>query len=89
MVLLPVAKQKERKEIIMEGDKKVYSAQEAKKAFMLSMYNYLQNTLQERDVPNFFTIEGSSIFVDLPENFFTMYEIPKGMRIEMKFVAKK
>lgn len=73
----------------MENKKKVYSAQEAKKAWMRSIYTHLENILKEREIPNFFTIEGSSIFGDLPENFFTQYDIPPGTRIEMKFIVKK
>lgn len=74
---------------MMDETRKSYTKQEAKQAFVYSMYDYMTHTLAERNIPNFFHIEGSSIFVDLPTNYFTSYTTPEGMKIEIKFVAKK
>lgn len=83
----PVARKHYEREFRM--DKKAYTTQEAKMAFMQSMYGYLQRTFAEHNVPNFLTIEGSSIFVNLPSDFFTQYTVPENTRFEMKFIAKK
>jgi hypothetical protein len=36
-----------------------------------------------------FKVEGSSIMCNLPQEYFAAFEIPKDVKIEMKFILKK
>lgn len=73
-------------------DKKELSAQAAKTEFVKSIHNWLMNTLKQNGKEEYsdcFTIEGSSIMCNLPDNYFNLYTIPTNMKIEMKFIVKK
>ena len=72
--------------------KKELSAQGAKNEFVKSIHHWLMNTLKQNgkeEYQNCFTIEGSSIMCQLPQNYFDLYDIPANTKIEMKFVSKK
>lgn len=72
--------------------KKVLSAQATKKEFVNSIHNWLMRTLKERGNEEFqknFTIQDSSIICELPNCYFDRFEIPEGIKIEMKFTVKK
>lgn len=72
--------------------KEMLSTQATKKKFIESVYGGLLQILKnngKEQYSNMFSIEGSSIMCDLPSNYFNIYDIPEGTRIEMKFVAKK
>lgn len=74
------------------SDKKTLTAADTKKEFVESIHNWLMATLDRLDRSEYkkcFTIEGSSIMCDLPNNYFTHFEIPKNTRIEMKFITKR
>lgn len=71
---------------------KSLNTQETKKEFINSIFNWLQNTLATNghaEYADMFQVENSSIMCDLPQNFFSNFEIPEGTKIEMKFIAKK
>lgn len=73
------------------ANKEKISATAAKAKFVESIYSWLIATLKKvgnGDYKDMFTIEGSSIMCNLPSNYFSRYEIPEGMRIEMKFIKK-
>ena len=73
-------------------NKEILSTQAAKNEFVKSIHNWLMNTLRQNgkeEYNNCFTIEGSSIMCSLPSNYFDRYDIPAGIKIEMKFIAKK
>ncbi len=73
-------------------DKKILKPQEAKKEFINSIHNWLMRTLEERDNVEYqknFYIQDSSIMCELPTCFFNSYDIPEGIKIEMKFTVKK
>ena len=68
------------------------SAQATKNEFVKSIHNWLMKTLQrynKEEYSDCFVIEGSSIMCTLPSNYFDLYTIPEGIKIEMKFVVKK
>jgi hypothetical protein len=82
----------QRKERIKIMDKKELSSQGAKNEFVKSIHKWLMSTLDRNgksEYKNCFTIEGSSIMCQLPDNYFTEFTIPSGTKIEMKFVSKK
>ena len=73
-------------------EKKELSAAATKNEFIHSIYSWLVRTLKENgreDCIDCFTIEGSSIMCQLPDDYFNIYTIPSGTKIEMKFVTKK
>ena len=73
-------------------EKEKLSTQAAKNEFVKSIHNWLMNTLRQNGKEEYsdcFTIEGSSIMCNLPSNYFDRYDIPAGIKIEMKFIAKK
>lgn len=73
-------------------EKKVLTANETKAEFVKSIYNWLMKTLEDNDFSEYkscFQIEGASIMCNLPENYFNLYTIPRGTKIEMKFITKK
>ena len=68
------------------------SARATKDEFIKSIHTWLMRTLEQNDKSEFkdcFTIEGSSIMCNLPENYFNLYDIPANTKIEMKFISKK
>lgn len=68
------------------------SAAKTKAEFINSIYKWLMNTLEVNNKSEYkdcFIIDGSSIICNLPENYFNMYTIPAGTKIEMKFITKK
>lgn len=72
--------------------KELLSAQATKNEFVKSIHNWLMNTLKQNGKEEYkdcFTIEGSSIICQLPQNYFDKYDIPSNIKIEMKFIAKK
>lgn len=72
--------------------KEKLTAQGAKNEFVKSIHKWLMNTLntpENKQYQECFKIEGSSIMCALPDNFFYNFEIPSGIKIEMKFIAKK
>lgn len=65
--------------------------QAAKKKFVESVCRNLNELLRlnkHEDRIGMFSVQDSSIFCDIPADFFRDYEIAP-MRIEMKFVVKK
>lgn len=73
-------------------DKKELSTNAAKAEFVKSIYNWLMLTLDRNNKPEYkdcFTIEGSSIMCQLPQDYFNLYSIPANTKIEMKFISKK
>jgi hypothetical protein len=72
--------------------KKMLKPQEAKKEFINSIHNWLMRTLDsmgnEEYKKNFY-IQDSSIMCELPTCYFNNFDIPEGMKIEMKFTVKK
>ena len=72
--------------------KKELSAQQAKAEFVKSIHNWLMRPLKQNDKEEYsdcFTIDGSSIMCQLPDNYFDNFSIPSGLKIEMKFIVKK
>ena len=72
--------------------KKELSAQSAKNEFVKSIHKWLMATLEtngKSEYKDCFTIEGSSIMCQLPDDYFTDFIIPTGTKVEMKFVSKK
>jgi len=73
-------------------NKKELTATATKAEFVKSIYNWLMKTLEANDFSEYkecFQIEGSSIMCNLPDNYFNLYTIPHGTKIEMKFITKK
>ena len=72
--------------------KKLLKPQEAKKEFIGSIHNWLMKTLDsmgnEQYKKNFY-IQDSSIMCELPTCYFNNFDIPEGIKIEMKFTVKK
>ena len=71
---------------------KELSATATKTEFVKSIYNWLMRTLEENGNGEYiscFTLEGSSIMCNLPDNYFQNYSIPHNTKIEMKFISKK
>lgn len=72
--------------------KEKLNAQETKKKFVESIHTWLMNTLSSRGKEEFqknFTIKDSSIICELSSCYFNRFEIPEGIKIEMKFTVKK
>lgn len=72
--------------------KEVLSANKAKAEFIKSIHHWLMLTLEhngKEEYKNCFTIEGSSIMCELPTDYFNLFDIPAGTKIEMKFISKK
>lgn len=68
------------------------SAQATKKEFINSIHHWLMNTLETNGKSEYkdnFYIQDSSIMCELPTCYFDKFEIPEGMKIEMKFTVKK
>lgn len=73
-------------------NKEILNAQATKSEFIKSIHGWLMRTLESlgrEEYQKCFTIEGSSIMCQLPQNYFDLYDIPANTKIEMKFVAKK
>lgn len=72
--------------------KEMLSAQATKNEFVKSIHHWLMNTLEKNgkeQYKNCFTIEGSSIMCQLPQDYFNLFDIPANTKIEMKFISKK
>ena len=72
--------------------KETLNAAKTKAEFIKSIHNWLMRTLDQvgkSDCKECFQIEGSSIMCSLPDDYFNLYDIPTGTKIEMKFVTKK
>lgn len=74
-------------------EKKSLNAQEAKKEFVTSIHNWIMETLDRNGKSEYkrcFQKEtDSSIICYLPTDYFNLYDIPEGVKIEMKFTCKK
>lgn len=73
-------------------EKKVLNAQAAKKEFVKSIHNWLMKTLDRLDRSDYkecFELGENEIMCHIPSNYFDLYEIPEGLKIEMKFTVKK
>ena len=73
-------------------DKKELSTNAAKAEFVKSIHHWLMRTLEQNgksEYKNCFTIEGSSIMCQLPQDYFNLYSIPENTMIEMKFISKR
>lgn len=73
-------------------DKKELSTNAAKTEFVKSIHHWLMKTLEQNGKTEYkkcFTIEGSSIMCQLPQDYFNLYSIPANTKIEMKFISKK
>lgn len=71
---------------------KKLTSQETKKEFIKSIHNWLMLTLEKNNKSDFkenFTIQDSSIMCELPSCYFNNFEIPEGIKVEMKFTVKK
>ena len=72
--------------------KEVLNANKAKAEFVKSIHHWLMLTLEhngKEEYKDCFTIEGSSIMCELPTDYFNLFDIPAGTKIEMKFISKK
>lgn len=72
--------------------KEVLNSTKAKAEFIQSIHHWLMLTLErngKEEYKDCFTIEGSSIMCQLPEDYFNMFDIPANTKIEMKFISKK
>ena len=72
--------------------KEILNSTKAKAEFIQSIHHWLMRTLEQNnkaEYKNCFTIEGSSIMCQLPQDYFNLYSIPAGTKIEMKFISKK
>lgn len=72
--------------------KKELSSIAAKAEFVKSIHHWLMETLKrngKEEYSDCFTIEGSSIMCKLPDDYFDLFSIPSGTKIEMKFISKK
>ena len=68
------------------------NAQQTKKEFIGSIHKWLMNTLDKNNKSEYkenFYIQDSSIMCELPTSYFSQFDIPEGMKIEMKFTVKK
>ena len=77
---------------MIDNMKEVLNANKAKAEFVKSIHNWLMYTLEQNnkaEYKNCFTIEGSSIMCQLPQDYFNLYSIPANTKIEMKFISKK
>ena len=76
-----------------ESMKKVaLNAQNTKKEFINSIHNWLMKSLERNGKPEFkdnFYIQDNSIMCELPTCYFDRFDIPEGIKIEMKFTVKK
>lgn len=73
-------------------NKKELNSTATKTAFIESIHKWLMNTLEKNGKEQYkdcFTIEGSSIMCNLPQDYFVLYNIPANTKIEMKFITKK
>lgn len=70
-------------------EKKLISAQDAKQKFLKCIYDNIVDILTGKRLPNFLEIQGSSIFVKMPTNFFANFIVPENLLIEIKFIVKK
>ena len=73
-------------------EKKMLTSTAAKSEFVKSIHTWLMNTLKQNGKEGYqscFTIEGSSIMCELPQDYFNLYTIPTNTKIEMKFISKK
>jgi len=73
-------------------EKKALTSTAVKTEFINSIHNWLMNTLRQNGKEEYsdcFKIEGSSIMCYLPQDYFNLYTIPAGTKIEMKFISKK
>lgn len=72
--------------------KKEISAQCAKSEFVRSIHEFMMYMLKTKGKEEYndcFKVEGSSIMCNLPQEYFAAFEIPKDVKIEMKFILKK
>lgn len=72
--------------------KETLNATKAKAEFVKSIHTWLMRTLDQNEkseYKKYFTIDGSSIMCELPDNYFNSYNIPPHTKIEMKFITKK
>ena len=72
--------------------KTLLTAQQTKKEFISSIHKWMMNTLESNGKSEYkgnFYIQDSSIMCELPTCYFDRFDIPKGMKIEMKFTVKK
>ena len=72
--------------------KEVLSSTKVKAEFVQSIHHWLMLTLEQNNKAEYkkcFTIEGSSIMCELPTDYFNLFDIPAGTKIEMKFISKK
>lgn len=73
----------------MEREK--ITAAQAKGLFLKSLFKLISDTVKKTDesAANGLSVEGSSIFYTLPDNFFKKYEIPSDTTIEIKLISKR
>lgn len=72
--------------------KEMLTARATKDEFIKSIHHWLMRTLEQNNKEQYkdcFTIEGSSIMCQLPQDYFNMFDIPANTKIEMKFISKK
>lgn len=72
--------------------KTLLTAQQTKKEFISSIHKWMMNTLESNGKSEYkgnFYIQDSSIMCELPTCYFDRFDIPEGMKIEMKFTVKK
>ena len=72
--------------------KEVLNSTKTKAEFIQSIHHWLMLTLErngKEEYKDCFTIEGSSIMCQLPQDYFNLYSIPADTKIEMKFISKK
>ena len=73
-------------------NKVILNAQSAKKEFVKSIHNWLMNTLDKNNKSEYkdnFKLQDASILCDIPSDYFDHFEIPEGLKIEIKFTVKK
>ena len=73
-------------------EKKTLTAAATKIEFIKSIHKWLMKTLIGNGFEKYcnrFNIEGSSIICELPQDYFSDFDIPEGTKIEMKFITKK
>lgn len=71
--------------------KNILSKRAAKNMFVSSIHRWMTNTIGKNHpeyVENF-KIEKSSIFCELPSDFFDGFVVPEGTVVELKFVEKR
>lgn len=72
--------------------KTLLTAQQTKKEFIGSIHKWMLNTLESNGKSEYkgnFYIQDSSIMCELPTCYFDRFDIPEGIKIEMKFTVKK